>query len=175
LLAEAVVSLFPDARPTIGPVVDEGFYYDFDHPPFSDEDLERIEERMQAIVAEGRPMKRRELSREEARELFRHNRYKIEMIDAMPPGETISAYEQGQGAFIDLCRGPHVPDLSYVKAFKLLKVAGAYWRGDARNAMLQRIYGISFPQAKELRAYLAALAEAKKRDHRKLGRELDLF
>ncbi|MCK4412581.1 MAG: threonine--tRNA ligase [Candidatus Eisenbacteria sp.] len=175
LLAEAVVSLFPDARPTIGPVVDEGFYYDFDHAPFSDEDLLRIEERMRAIVAEGRPLHRREISADQARELFRDNRYKLEMIDALPAGETITVYEQGNRAFVDLCRGPHVSDLSRIKAFKLLKVAGAYWRADARNTMLQRIYGISFEQPKELRAHLAAIAEAKKRDHRKLGRELDLF
>ena len=174
LLAEAVVSLFPDARPTIGPVVDEGFYYDFDHAPFTEEDLARIEERMRAIVAEKRPLVRREISREQAREIFRENPYKLEMIDEMPEGETISVYEQG-GAFVDLCRGPHVPDLSMVKAFKVLKVAGAYWRGDARNAMLQRIYGISFEKPKELREYLAAIEEARLRDHRKLGRDLDLF
>jgi len=174
LMAEAVVSLFPDAKPTIGPVVEEGFYYDFDHAPFTEEDLTRIEERMAQIVAEGRPMRRIELSRPEALDRFRDNSYKIEMIEEMPDEETISAYQAGD-AFIDLCRGPHVPDLSCIRAFKLLKVAGAYWRADASKAMLQRIYGISFEDPKALRAHLAALEEAKKRDHRKLGRELDLF
>ncbi len=173
LMAEAVVAIFPEAHPTIGPVVAEGFYYDFDHAPFSEEDLERIEARMRQIVTEDRPLRRRELTRAEALELFKDNPYKIEMIEQMPEGEGVSAYDQG--GFIDLCRGPHVPNLSRIKAFKLLKVAGAYWRGDARNAMLQRIYGISFENPKELKAHLTALAEAKKRDHRKLGRALDLF
>ena len=173
LMAEAVVAIFPEARPTIGPVVAEGFYYDFDHAPFSEEDLERIEARMRQIVTEDRPLRRRELTRAEALELFKDNPYKIEMIEQLPEGEGVSAYDQG--GFIDLCRGPHVPNLSRIKAFKLLKVAGAYWRGDARNAMLQRIYGISFENPKELKAHLTALEEAKKRDHRKLGRALDLF
>lgn len=173
LMAEAVVAIFPEAHPTIGPVVAEGFYYDFDHAPFSEEDLERIEARMRQIVTEDRPLRRRELTRAEALELFKDNPYKIEMIEQMPEGEGVSAYDQG--GFIDLCRGPHVPNLSRIKAFKLLKVAGAYWRGDARNAMLQRIYGISFENPKELKAHLTALEEAKKRDHRKLGRALDLF
>ena len=173
LMAEAVVAIFPEARPTIGPVVAEGFYYDFDHAPFSEEDLERIEARMRQIVTEDRPLRRRELTRAEALSLFKDNPYKIEMIEQMPEGEGVSAYDQG--GFIDLCRGPHVPNLSRIKAFKLLKVAGAYWRGDARNAMLQRIYGISFENPKELKAHLTALEEAKKRDHRKLGRALDLF
>ncbi|MBP7669605.1 MAG: threonine--tRNA ligase [Candidatus Eisenbacteria bacterium] len=174
LLAEAVVSLFPDARPTIGPAVEEGFYYDFDHPPFSEEDLARIEERMREIAKAGRRLERREISREEAREIFRANPYKLEMIEQMPAGEPLTVYGQG-GSFVDLCRGPHVPDLRMIRAVKLLKVAGAYWRGDARNAMLQRVYGISFEQPDQLKAYLAALEEAKLRDHRKLGRDLDLF
>lgn len=174
LMAEAVVALFPDARPTIGPVVDEGFYYDFDHEPFSEEDLERIEQKMKEIVAEGRPLKRLELSRSEALELFADNPYKVEMIGELEEGETISAYRQGE-TFVDLCRGPHVPNLSRIKAFKLLKVAGAYWRGDSQNKMLQRIYGISFDNPKELRAHLKLLEEAKKRDHRRIGKDLDLF
>jgi len=174
LMAEAVVDLFPAAKPTIGPVVEEGFYYDFDHAPFTEEDLARIERRMAQIVAESRPVERLELSRAEALQIFKDNPYKVEMISEMPPGETISAYRQGQG-FIDLCRGPHVPNLSHVKAFKLLKLAGAYWRADASKAMLQRIYGISFADPKELKAHLAMLAEAKKRDHRVIGRNLDLF
>jgi threonyl-tRNA synthetase len=174
LMAEAVVALFPGARPTIGPVVDEGFYYDFDHPPFTEEDLARIEERMRAIVAEGRPMRRRELTRDEALALFADNPYKLEMIRELPAGETISVYDQG-GRFADLCRGPHVPDLTRVRAFKLLKLAGAYWRGDVRNRMLQRIYGISFEEPKALKAHLAAIEEAKRRDHRRIGKELDLY
>ena len=174
LMAEAVVTLFPEAKPTIGPVVEEGFYYDFDHEPFSEEDLERIEEKMQEIVREGRPLRRLEISREEALELFTDNPYKVEMISEMEEGEVISAYRQGDG-FTDLCRGPHVPDLNRIRAFKLLKVAGAYWRGDSKNKMLQRIYGISFDDPKQLRAHLRMLEEAKKRDHRKLGKDLDLF
>ncbi len=174
LLAEAVISLFPDALPTIGPVVDEGFYYDFAHPPFSTEDLARIEARMNEIVAAGRPMRRREISRAEALALFKANPYKLEMIRELPVDSVISIYDQG-GQFVDLCRGPHLPDLGRVRAFKLLKLAGAYWRGDARNAMLQRIYGISFEEPQELKQFLADLEEAKRRDHRKLGRDLDLF
>jgi threonyl-tRNA synthetase len=174
LLAEAVVTLFPDARPTIGPAVEEGFYYDFAHPPFSAEDLERIEARMREIAAAGRPMRRRVVSREEALEIFRDNPYKLEMVREMPAEEPISVYDQG-GAFVDLCRGPHLPDLARVRALKLLKVAGAYWRGDARNEMLQRIYGISFEDPAELARYLKDLEEAARRDHRRLGRELDLF
>jgi threonyl-tRNA synthetase len=174
LLAEAVVSLFPQAKPTIGPAVEEGFYYDFAHAPFSESDLERIEARMKELAAQSRPMQRREISRAEALELFKDNPFKIEMIQEMPADEPIIVYQQGDG-FIDLCRGPHLPDLSRVTALKLLKVAGAYWRGDADNVMLQRIYGISFADPKALRRRLAALAEARKRDHRKLGKELDLF
>ncbi len=174
LMAEAVVALFPDAQPTIGPVVDEGFYYDFDHEPFSEEDLERIEKKMKEIVAEGRPLQRLELSPSEALELFADNPYKVEMISEMVEGETISAYRQGE-TFVDLCRGPHVPDLRRIKAFKLLKVAGAYWRGDSQNKMLQRIYGISFDNPKELRVHLKLLEEAKKRDHRRIGKDLGLF
>lgn len=174
LLAEAVVALFPDALPTIGPAVEEGFYYDFAHEPFTEEDLARIEEKMRELASRPRPMHRREISRDEARRLFSGNRFKLEMINELPEGETVSVYQQGDG-YIDLCRGPHVPDLSRIRAVKLLKVAGAYWRGDARNVMLQRVYGVSFEDPKALRAYLAALEEARKRDHRRLGQDLDLF
>jgi threonyl-tRNA synthetase len=174
LMAEAVVSLFPNARPTIGPVVEEGFYYDFDHEPFSEEDLEKIEKRMAEIVKQGRPLKRLELTRAETLDRFSDNKYKVEMIEALPEDEIISVYEQGE-TFSDLCRGPHVPNLSYIKSFKLLKVAGAYWRGDSKNQMLQRIYGISFDKPKQLKIHLNMLEEARKRDHRKLGKELDLF
>ncbi|MBD3235819.1 MAG: threonine--tRNA ligase [Candidatus Eisenbacteria bacterium] len=174
LLAEAVVELFPDALPTIGPAVEAGFYYDFAHAPFSEEDLERIEQKMRELVSRPRPLQRREISRDEARALFRHNRFKLEMIEEMPADEPITVYQQGDG-FVDLCRGPHLPDLSRIRACKLLKVAGAYWRGDARNVMLQRIYGISFEDPQALKKHLAMLEEAKKRDHRRIGQALDLF
>ena len=174
LLAEAVVALFPDARPTIGPAIEEGFYYDFAHAPFSEDDLEKIETKMRELISRPRPLQRREISRDEARQIFKDNPFKLEMLDEMPPDEPITVYQQGE-AFIDLCRGPHLPDLSRIRAFKLLKVAGAYWRGDARNVMLQRIYGISFENPKALKKHLAMLAEAKKRDHRRIGQALDLF
>lgn len=173
LMAHAVVSLFPSVKPTIGPVVEEGFYYDFatDHP-FTPEDLEEIEKKMAEIVAADLPIERIELTREEALRIFAENPYKIEMIKELPEG-VISAYQQGD--FIDLCRGPHVPRTGLIKAFKLTKVAGAYWRGDARNAQLQRIYGISFPDVKRLEEHLRRLEEAKERDHRRIGQDMDLF
>jgi len=173
LLAQAVVELFPDAKPTIGPPVDEGFYYDFDHAPFSPEDLKAIEKRMKELAKKRYPTERVELSREEALELFADNPYKIEMINEMPEDEVISAYRQGD--FIDLCRGPHVPTTKSIKAIKVLKVAGAYWRGDAEKQQLQRIYAITFPDKKQLKEHVRLLAEAKLRDHRKIGKELDLF
>ena len=173
LLAQAVVELFPDAKPTIGPVVPEGFYYDFGHEPFSPEDLERIEERMAEIAARDLHVERRTLGREEALETFRRNPFKVEIIEEVPEGEGITAYTQGD--FIDLCRGPHVPRTGMIRAVKLTKLAGAYWRGDAANVQLQRIYGISFPDPKALREHMRLLEEAKKRDHRLLGRQLDLF
>ncbi|MBM4371580.1 MAG: threonine--tRNA ligase [Deltaproteobacteria bacterium] len=172
LLAQAVTDLFPAARPTIGPPVDEGFYYDFDHPPFTEEDLGRIEERMKELVAARLPLERVEMTRAEAREVFSSNPYKLEMIEALEDG-AITAYRQG--GFVDLCRGPHVPDTGRIKAVKVLKVAGAYWRGDASRQQLQRVYAIAFPDRKLLKAHLDMLEEAKKRDHRRLGRELDLF
>jgi threonyl-tRNA synthetase len=173
LLAHAVVELFPEAKPTIGPVVDEGFYYDFDHPPFHPEDLEKIEKRMAEIVARDLPVERLELDREEALRLFADNPFKVELIREIPEGEPVTAYRQGD--FVDLCRGPHLPRTGLIKAFKLTKLAGAYWRGDARNPQLQRIYGVSFPEPKALRQHLKLLEEARKRDHRLLGRQLDLF
>jgi threonyl-tRNA synthetase len=173
LLAQAVVELFPDARPTIGPVVEEGFYYDFHvSEPFSADDLARIEARMKVIVKQKAPVTRLELSHDEARARFADNKFKLEMIEELPEG-TITAYEQGD--FIDLCRGPHVPDMGRLKSFKLLKLAGAYWRADAEREQLQRVYGISFPDKKQLKAHLALLEEARKRDHRRLGQEMDLF
>ena len=173
LLAQAVTELFPDARPTIGPPVAEGFYYDFDHPPFTAEDIERIEKRMKELVKQKLSVERVELSRDEARELFKDNPYKVEMIDQMPEDEDLTAYRQGD--FVDLCRGPHVPNTRSIKAIKVLKVAGAYWRGDANNPQLQRIYAITFPDKKQLRTHILMLEEAKKRDHRRIGKELDLF
>jgi threonyl-tRNA synthetase len=172
LMAQALLRLFPDAKPTIGPVVEEGFYYDFAAKPFTPEDLQRIEAEMARIVAEDLPVQRVELTREQALEMFADNPFKVEMIRELPEG-AISAYRQGD--FIDLCRGPHVPRTSAIKAFKLTKVAGAYWRGDQRNPQLQRVYGISFPDAAALDDYLARMEAARERDHRRLGQEMDLF
>ncbi len=172
LLAQAVVRLFPQARPTIGPVVEEGFYYDFDAPPFSPDDLARIEAEMARIVEADLPVRRLELARDEALKRFQDNPFKVELIHEF--GESgVSAYEQGE--FVDLCRGPHVPRTGVLKAFKLTKVAGAYWRGDPRNRQLQRIYGVSFPDQERLQDHLRRLEEARERDHRRIGQEMDLF
>jgi threonyl-tRNA synthetase len=173
LLAQAVTELFPEAKPTIGPPVDEGFYYDFDHAPFTPDDLKAIEKRMKELAKKKYPTERVVLSRQEALELFADNPYKTEMINDMPEDEVISAYRQGD--FIDLCRGPHVPTTKSIKAIKVLKVAGAYWRGDAEKQQLQRIYAITFPDKKQLKEHVQLLAEAKLRDHRKIGKELELF
>lgn len=176
LLAQAVKELFPGAQVTIGPVIEDGFYYDFAFDrAFTPEDLQAIEDRMRELAQADLQVRRRELPRDEAVALFRGmgEEYKAEIIAAIPEAETISLYSQGD--FVDLCRGPHVPSTGKIPAFKLTKVAGAYWRGDARNAMLQRIYGTAWPNRKELDAYLHRQAEAEKRDHRRLGRRLDLF
>ena len=176
ILAQAVKRLFPEAKLAIGPSIENGFYYDFDvEKPFSEEDLAKIEEEMKKIVKEDLEIERFELPREEAIKLMEEKvePYKVELINDLPEGETISFYKQGD--FTDLCRGPHVPNTGVIKAVKLLTSSGAYWRGDEKNKMLQRIYGISFPKASELEEYLNMLEEAKKRDHRKLGKELDLF
>lgn len=172
LLAQAVVRLFPQARPTIGPVVEEGFYYDFDAPPFGPDDLARIEAEMARIVEADLPVRRLELSRDEALKRFQDNPFKVELIHEFG-ASGVSAYEQGE--FVDLCRGPHVPRTGVLKAFKLTKVAGAYWRGDPRNPQLQRIYGVSFPDQKRLQDHLRRLEEARERDHRRIGQEMDLF
>lgn len=175
VMAEAVQDLFPGTRLAIGPPIEEGFYYDFDAPkPFTDEDLARIEQRMSEIVAGDHKFLREEVSREEAIRRAKENNepFKIELIDGLQDG-TISYYKHDH--FIDLCRGPHLPSTNRIKAFKLLSVAGAYWRGDERNKMLQRIYGVSYPKKAMLEEYLKRLEEAKKRDHRKLGKELGLF
>ena len=174
VMAEAVKDLFPTAQFGIGPAIEDGFYYDFGvERPFTPDDLLAIETRMREIVAEAVPFERGELDRLEAMELFEGQELKRELISELPEGETISIYNQGN--FTDLCRGPHVPDTSRIRAFKLTKIAGAYWRGDSTRPMLQRIYGTAWYSDKELEAYLTRIEEAEKRDHRKLGKELDLF
>ena len=176
LLAQAVQQLFPDAQVTIGPVIEDGFFYDFSRKtPFTTEDLARIEAKMTELAEADQPVHRRVLPRDEAVRVFesKGERYKAEIIQSIPAGENISLY--GQGDWEDLCRGPHVPSTGKLKAFKLTKVAGTYWRGDSRNEMLQRIYGTAWPDQKQLDAYLHRIEEAEKRDHRKIGRELDLF
>ena len=176
LLAQAVKQLFPEAQVTIGPVIEDGFYYDFAYGPgFSEDDLARIEERMQALAKEGFAVERLTIEREEAVTYFREQgeEYKAKIIEEIPADETLSLYRQGD--FIDLCRGPHVPDVGALKAFKLTKLAGAYWRGDSSNEMLQRIYGTAWPDKKSLDTYLTQLEEAEKRDHRRIGKALDLF
>jgi threonyl-tRNA synthetase len=176
LLAYAVKELFPDAQVTIGPVIENGFYYDFSYKrPFTPEDLAAIEKRMGELAAKNEPVERRVLPRDEAVTYFKGlgEHYKAEIIASIPAGEDVSLYREG--AFEDLCRGPHVPSTGKLKHFKLMKVAGAYWRGDHRNEMLQRIYGTAWATKEELQQYLTMLEEAEKRDHRKLGRELDLF
>ncbi|QJD31100.1 threonine--tRNA ligase [Methylococcus geothermalis] len=176
LLAQAVKALYPQAQVTIGPVIQDGFYYDFSFErPFTPEDLEAIEAKMQELAAQALPVERKTMPREDAIAYFQAmgEAYKAEIIEAIPAGEVISLYSQGE--FTDLCRGPHVPDTGRLKAFKLMKIAGAYWRGDSRNEMLQRIYGTAWGDKKDLAAYLQRLEEAERRDHRKLGKALDLF
>lgn len=175
LMAQAVKRLFPDVQVTIGPVIEDGFYYDFKKDGgFSPEDLARIEEEMRRIVKSDFQVSREELPRREAIELFRRmgEQYKVEILKEIPE-DVVSLYRQGE--FVDLCRGPHVPSTGRLRAFKLTGIAGAYWRGDERNEMLQRIYGTAFPSKQQLDEHLARVEEAKRRDHRRLGRELDLF
>ena len=176
LLAQAVKQLFPEAQVTIGPVIEDGFYYDFAYQrPFTPEDLAAIEARMAELVKADEKISRRVMAREEAVAFFNGlgEHYKAQIIADIPPGEPISLY--GQGDWVDLCRGPHVPSTGKLKAFKLTKVAGAYWRGDSRNEMLQRIYGTAWPDKQQLADYLHRLEEAEKRDHRRIGKDLDLF
>ncbi|MEZ5532757.1 MAG: threonine--tRNA ligase [Steroidobacteraceae bacterium] len=176
LLAQAVKQLYPDAQVTIGPVIDDGFYYDFAYSrPFTPEDLAAIETRMAELAKADEKVTRRVMKRDDAVAFFKGlgEHYKAEIIASIPEKEEISLY--GQGDWVDLCRGPHVPSTGRLKVFKLMKVAGAYWRGDSRNEMLQRIYGTAWADKKELDAYLHRLEEAEKRDHRRIGRELDLF
>ncbi len=176
IMAQAVKELFPSAQLTIGPALEESFYYDFAFErPFTPEDLERIEERAAEIIKRNLTITRREFSKKDAIDFFmaRGEHYKVELIQGFPDGEPITAYAQGD--FVDLCRGPHLPTTGSIGAIKLLSTAGAYWRGDERNPMLQRIYGTSFPTRAEVDAYLARLEEIKRRDHRKVGKELDLI
>jgi threonyl-tRNA synthetase len=176
LMAQAVKELFPTAQVTIGPTIEDGFYYDFAYErPFTMEDLAAIEAQMKKLVKANSPVERMEKGRDEAVEFFRAlgEEYKAEIIEDIPADQTLSLYKQGE--FTDLCRGPHVPNTGRLKAFKLMKVAGAYWRGNSDNEMLQRIYGTAWKDKKELKTYLHRLEEAEKRDHRKLGKQLDLF
>ncbi|GAB7128256.1 threonine--tRNA ligase [Silvimonas sp. JCM 19000] len=176
LLAYAVKSLFPDAQVTIGPVIDDGFYYDFSYSrPFTPEDLAAIEKKMAELAKQDIPVERYELSRDEAVAYFKGigEKYKAEIIESIPADQTLSLYREGD--FTDLCRGPHVPSTGKLKVFKLMKVAGAYWRGDSKNEMLTRVYGTAWAKKEDLEAYLHRLEEAEKRDHRKIGKALDLF
>ena len=176
VMAEAVLELFPDAKLGIGPAIENGFYYDFDLPrPLTPDDLDQITELMKESIRARQPFVRREVSQEEARTLFKEQPYKLELIDEMPDGEVISTYQHGD--FCDLCRGPHLESTGGLKwnAFALLSTAAAYWRGDEKRPMLQRIYGTIWPSKQELKAHLARLAEIEKRDHRRLGRDLDLY
>lgn len=176
LMAQAVTRLFPGTKVAIGPAIENGFYYDFDpEVQFTEEDLEKIEAEMKKIVKENIKVEKLEMTREDAIEYFKNldENYKVEIIEDIAKGEMLTFYRQGD--FIDLCRGPHVPSTSYLKAFKLKSVAGAYWRGDSKNKMLQRIYGFAFSDEVKLKDYLKFLEEAERRDHRKLGKELELF
>jgi threonyl-tRNA synthetase len=173
VMAEAVLAMFPDAKFAIGPAIEDGFYYDFDLPrSLTPEDLPVIEKKMGEIIKANAPFTRRELTKEEAKQLFAAQPYKLELIEAIED-DKVGVYEQGK--FVDLCRGPHVDRTGEIKAFKLMSIAGAYWRGDEHNAMLQRVYGIAFNNNKELEEYLKLQEEIKKRDHRKIGKDLDLF
>ena len=175
LMAQAVKHLFPHAKFWVGPVIEEGFYYDIDlgEDAIKDEDIEKIEKEMKKIVKDGKRIVRHELSREEALEMFKNDEYKIDLINNMDDSTVISCYTQGD--FTDLCRGPHVESVKDIKYFKLIKYSGAYWKNDAKNKMLQRIYGIAFYNEEDLKAHLAELEDAKQRDHRKIGKEQELF
>ena len=185
VMADAVQRLFPGTQVTIGPAIEAGFYYDFARPDgehFSDKDLQAIEKEMRRIIKDKRPFAREEVTREQAHELFEKlgETFKLQILDSLPPGDTITLYRHGhakspQGTWVDLCRGPHVPNTKLIGAVKLTSVAGAYWRGDEKNPMLQRVYGTAFPSEEALAEYLKAIEEAKARDHRKLGKELELF
>lgn len=172
LMAQAVLRLFPETKLTIGPSIEYGFYYDMDaEKPFTDEDLLKIEDEMRKIAKENLKVQKLTMTRDEALKYYEEeekNKYKVEIVEAIPQDEILSFYKQGD--FMDLCRGPHIPSTSYLKAFKLRTVAGAYWRGDSKNKMLQRIYGYAFSNEVRLKNHLKFMEEAEKRDHRKLGR-----
>ena len=176
LLAQATQMLYPDAQVTIGPVIDNGFYYDFAYKDgFSEDDLAKIEKNMNHLIKQNLKIERSEMGRDEAVQFFKDKgeHYKAEIIESIPSDQTLSLYQQGD--FIDLCRGPHVPSTAKLKAFKLMKLAGAYWRGDSNNEMLQRVYGTAWASKDDLKDYLYRLEEAEKRDHRKIGKTQDLF
>ena len=175
VLAQAVKRLYPNAKFWVGPVIEEGFYYDMDlgDITLTDEDLDKIAKEMKKIIKDGKRIIRHEISKEEALEMFKDDSYKIDLIENMPEGETITCYSQGD--FTDLCRGPHADTVKECKYFKLLKFSGAYYKGDAKNKMLQRIYGVCFANEEDLNEHLAMLEEAKQRDHRKLGKDLGIF
>ena len=176
LLAQAVVDLFPGVEVTIGPVIENGFYYDFDYErPFTSEDLPVIERKMRQLVKQRQTIERHEYKRDDAIALFRRlgQEYKVQIIQAIPQDEVLTVY--GQGEFLDLCRGPHIPNMRFLQAFKLTKVAGAYWRGDSKNRMLTRIYGTAWATQEDLAAHLERLAEAEKRDHRLLAKKMQLY
>src|ERR1700733_7686089 len=181
VMADAVQRLFPGTKVTIGPAIDDGFYYDFDKPGggFTDDDLRKIELTMLEVVRGNTPFRRVVVTRDEARRMFSTlgETYKVEIIDAIPPDEEVSLYKHGAAPheWVDVCEGPHVPATGFLKAVRLTHVAGAYWRGDERNPMLQRIYGTAFPTPEALEEHLKLVEEAKQRDHRKLGKELELF
>lgn len=172
VMAQAILHIYKDAKLTIGPVVEDGFYYDIDMGPVSEDDFPKIEAEIQRIIQAKIPFCRRDVSKAEALTVYKDEPYKLELIQDLPDG-TISLYEQGD--FTDLCRGPHIPHTGFIKAVKLMKVSGAYWRADQSRAQLQRIYGTAFFDKKELKAYIQFIEEAKKRNHRKLGAALDLF
>ena len=174
VLAQAILRLWPDAQPTIGPPIENGFYYDFGQLTLSDQDFDRLEKEIELILSEGHKPERIDFSsKQQALHQFSHNPYKKELIEGLDEAGPISAYRQGE--FVDLCRGPHLGTLNKIKAFKILKTSGAYWRGDSNREMLTRIYGISFPDKKRLKEYLLFVEEAKKRDHKVIGPALDLF
>ncbi|MFH2092937.1 MAG: threonine--tRNA ligase [Pseudomonadota bacterium] len=173
VMAEAVLNIYKDAKLTIGPVVEDGFYYDIDMAPISEEDMEPIEAEMKKIIQAKNVFKRKVVTKQEALELFKDNKFKVELINELDENEEISLYQNGQ--FIDLCRGPHIPHTGMIKGVKLLKISGAYWRADQSREQLQRLYGISFFDKKQLNDYIHLIEEAKKRDHRKLGTKLDLY
>ncbi len=173
LMAQAIQALYPEAKLTVGPPLEDRFYYDIDMPPISEDDFARIEAKMTEFARANLPIEREEISREEAEKLFADDEYKSELLNDIPAGETLTVYRQGD--WFDLCRGPHVASTGKIKAFKILSVSGAFWRGDANNKQLQRVYGTSYPSQKEVDEHMTRLEEAKARDHRKIGRELGLF